>query len=172
MEGTLERLQLTNVLDGFRASRLSGVLHLTRDGATKRVYFKHGQVVYANSDLPEDRLGGLIVRSGKLEQKQLDLACEVRDASELRLGRTLVDMGFLSDSELDGHTKEQVELIIRSVISWESGSFRTELNESPVDEDLQRTDISVENVVLDVVRALEDEDAIRAGIARLPGSTM
>ncbi len=170
MEGTLQPLQLTEVLDGFRASRRSGIVHLARDGATKRVYFKDGRVVYADSDLGEDRLGELIVRSGKLKRKELDLACKVREASELRLGRTLVDLGYISDDELDGHIKKQVETIIRSVISWESGSFRTELNESPVDEDLQRADISVENVVLDALRALEDEDSIRAGIGDLNGT--
>ena len=170
MEGTLERLQLTEVFDGFRASRRSGVLHLARDGATKRVYFKDGRVVYANSDLGEDRLGELIVRSGKLKREELDLACKVREASQLRLGRTLVDLGYISDGELDGHIKGQVEIIIRSVISWESASFRTELSESPVDEDLQRADISVENVVLDALRALDDEDSIRAGIGDLNGT--
>ena len=170
MEGTLGRLQLTEVLDGFRASRRSGVLHLARDGATKRVYFKTGRVVYANSDLGEDRLGEFIVRSGKLKRAELDLACQVREASQLRLGRTLVDLGYISDRELDGHVKGQVENIIRSVISWESGSFRTELNESPVEDDLQRADISVENVVLDALRALDDEDTIRAGIGDLNGT--
>lgn len=119
MEGTLERLQVTEVLDGFRASRCSGVLHLARDGATKRVYFKNGRVVYANSDLGEDRLGELIVKSGKLKREELDLACKVREASQLRLGRTLVELGYLSAGELDGHVKGQVELIIRSLISWE-----------------------------------------------------
>ena len=170
MEGTLERLQVTEVLDGFRASRCSGVLHLARDGATKRVYFKNGRVVYANSDLGEDRLGELIVKSGKLKREELDLACKVREASQLRLGRTLVELGYLSAGELDGHVKGQVELIIRSLISWESGSFRTELNASPVDEDLQRADISVENVVLDALRALDDEESIRAGIGDLNGT--
>lgn len=167
MEGTFERLQVAEVLDGFRASRRSGVLHLVRDGATKRVFFKNGRVVYANSDLREDRLGELIVKSGKLKRKELDLACKVRAASQLRLGRTLVELGYLSDGELDGHVKGQVERIIGSLISWESGSFRTELNESPVDEDLQRADISIENVVLDALRSLDDEDAIHAGIGDL-----
>ncbi|TDI38583.1 MAG: DUF4388 domain-containing protein [Acidobacteria bacterium] len=170
MEGTLDRLQLTGVLDGFRASRRSGVLHLARDGATKRVYFKDGRVVYANSDLGEDRLGELIVRSGRLKREELDLACKVREASQLRLGRTLVDLGYMSDGELDGHIKGQVEVIIRSVICWESGSFRTELNERPVDEDLQRSDISVENVVLDALRTIEDVESIRAGIGDLNGT--
>ena len=163
MEGTLERAGLTQALQGFRSGRQTGVLHLDQDGATKRVYFKKGDIVFASSDVGTERLGEILVRSGKLTRSELELACKVRESSHLRLGKTPVDMGYVSDSELDALVKRQVESILLSLILWETGSYRAELRDNALDkkdEDLLRADISTENILLEAVRGLDDSDAI------------
>lgn len=170
MEGTLERAGLTQVLQGFRSGRQTGVLHLDRDGQAKHVYFKNGDIVFASSDVGTERLGEILVRSGKLTRSELEFACKVRESSHLRLGKTLVDMGYVSDSELDALIKRQVESILLSLISWETGSYRAELRDNALDTkdaDLLRADISTENILLETVRGLDDPDAIRNGIGDL-----
>lgn len=170
MEGSLERAGLTRVLQGFRTGRQTGVLHLDQNGQAKHVYFKNGDIVFASSDVGTERLGEFLVRSGKLTRAELELACKVRESSHLRLGKTLVDMGYVSDSELDGLVKQQVESILLSLTSWETGSYRAELRDNaldPKDADLLRADISTENILLETVRGLDDSDAIRSGIGDL-----
>ena len=155
---------------GFRSGRQTGVLHLDQDGATKRVYFKKGDIVFASSDVGTERIGEILARSGKLTRSELELACEVRESSHLRLGKTLVDMGYVSDSELDALVKRQVESILLSLILWETGSYRAELRDNALDEkdeDLLRADISTENILLETVRGLDDSDAIRSSIGNL-----
>ena len=170
MVGNLERAGLTQVLQGFRTGRQTGVLHLDQDGATKHVYFKNGDIVFASSDVGTERLGEILVRNGQLTRAELELACKVRESSHLRLGKTLVDMGYFSASELDALIKRQVESILRSLIPWETGSYRAEFRDNALDqkdEDLLRADISTENILLETVRGLEDSDTIRSGIGDL-----
>ena len=170
MEGTLERAGLTQVIQGFRSSRQTGVLHLDQNGQAKHVYFKNGDIVFARSEDGGERLGEMLVRSGKLTRSELELACKVRESSHLRLGKTLVDMGYVSDGELDATVKRQVESILQSLISWETGTYRAELRDSALEEqdaDLLRADISTENILMETVRGLDDPDAVRRGIGDL-----
>lgn len=170
MEGTVERAGLTRVLQGFRSGRQTGVLHLDQNGRAKHVYFKNGNIVFARSDDGTERLGEMLVRSGKLTRSELELACKVRESSHLRLGKTLVDMGYVSDGELDALVKRQVETILQSLGSWETGSYRTELRDNALEEkdaDLLRADISTENILMETVRGLDDPEAIRRGIGDL-----
>lgn len=170
MEGTLERAGLTQVLQGFRSGRQTGVLHLDQGGQAKHVYFNKGDIVFARSENGTDRLGEILVRSGKLTRPELELACKVRESSHLRIGKTLVDMGYVSDNELDALVKRQVESILQSLISWETGSYRAELRDSALDEqdaDLVRGDISTENILMETVRGLDDPNAVRRGIGDL-----
>jgi curved DNA-binding protein CbpA len=146
------------------------VLHLAQNGATKRVYFKNGDIVFASSDVGTERLGEVLVRNGKLKRAELDLACKVRETSQLRLGRTLVEMGYVSEGELESMVKSQVESILLSMLPWHEGSYRTELCDDPLatqDRDLLREDISTENILLELVRRLDDGAAVRAGIGDL-----
>ena len=139
MEGTVERAGLTQVLQGFRTGRQTGVLHLDQNGATKRVYFKNGDIVFANSDVVADKLGEMLVKNGKLTRSELELAFKAQERSNLRLGKTLVEMGFVTDGELDGLVKAQVDTILSSLIPWETGSYRAEIRDNALeagDEDI------------------------------------
>ena len=169
MEGTLGRVHVTDVLQGLRSARESGVLHITREGRAKHVYLENGAVIFASSDFEDERLGEMLVRAGKIQRADLVLACKVREASRLRLGKTLVDMGYLSETEMDAGVKGQVESILRSVIPWKSGRYRAELGKVSVDADLARSDISTENILLESMRDLRDGEAIRRGIGDLDG---
>jgi hypothetical protein len=123
------------------ASGKSGVLHLSRGSTTKRIYFKDGAIVFASSDDADERLGERLVRAGALKRSELDLACRVLASSHLRLGATLVEMGYLSTDELDRRVKEQITSIVHSLFPWESGVFRAEIRDRPVPPDLERSDL-------------------------------
>ncbi|MGH9334839.1 MAG: DUF4388 domain-containing protein, partial [Vicinamibacteria bacterium] len=169
MEGTLDQTPLPDVLQSLCASGKSGVLHLSKGNTTKRVYFKAGAIVFASSDESEERLGERLVRAGTIKRTDLELACRVTERSRLRLGATLVEMGYLSPDELDARVKEQVSSIIHSVLPWKSGAYRTELNEEPVEPDLARGDLSTPALLLEGVRLIDDHEKVLRGIGDLDG---
>ena len=169
MEGTLDEIPVPEVVQNFTASGKSGVLHLSRGSTTKRIYFKDGAIVFASSDDTEERLGERLVRAGALKRSELDLACRVLASSHLRLGATLVEMGYLSTDELDRRVKEQITSIVHSLFPWESGVFRTEICDRSVPPDLERSDLSTAWILMEGVRRIEDFATIRRGLGDLEG---
>lgn len=167
LEGTLDGVGLTPVLHELRSGRLSAILHLDHEGTSKRVYFHEGNIVFASSDVGEERLGELLVRDGKLTRDELELACKVRETSTARIGQTLVEMGYVSESELDAHVKAQVEAILRSLLPWQSGFYRAEIIDDSVAADLARRDIPTERILLEAARGLGNTDAMRERIGDL-----
>ena len=53
-----------------------------------------------------------------------------------RLGRTLVALGNLKEEHLDQTINDQIQRIIYSVFSWESGDYQFETIDRPVEDDL------------------------------------
>ncbi len=169
MEGTLDETPVPEVVQSFTASGKSGVLHLSRGSTTKRIYFKDGAIVFASSDDSEERLGERLVRAGALKRSELELACRVLASSSLRLGATLVEMGYLSSDELDRRVKEQITSIVHSLFPWESGVYRTEIKELPVAPDLECSDLSTTRILMEGVRQIEDFATIKRGLGHLEG---
>lgn len=169
MEGNLDETPVPEVLQSFTASGKSGVLHLSREGTTKSIYFKDGSIVFASSDDAEERLGERLVRSGALKRSELDLACRVLASSRLRLGATLIEMGYLSPEDLDRRVKEQITAIVHSLFPWESGVYRTEVREHPIAPDLERRDLSTTRLLMEGVRRIEDFATIRRGLGHAEG---
>ena len=170
MDGTLKEPALTEVLQSLREGRRTGVLHVAQGDATKRVYLEESAIVFASSDLEMERLGELLIREGKLKRSDLDLACKVREMSQLRLGRTLVEMGYLTSEELERRVRQQIVSIILSVFPWEPGKFRTELKDEALAPDLVRRDLSTENILLAGVRLTSNPEVARRGITNLDGA--
>ncbi|MGZ8261086.1 MAG: MSHA biogenesis protein MshE, partial [Caldimonas sp.] len=56
------------------------------------------------------RLGELLVRQQLLSAEQLDAALERQRASGLKLGRTLVDLGFVSEEQICGALARQMRI--------------------------------------------------------------
>jgi curved DNA-binding protein CbpA len=167
MEGTLSNVPVAGVLQSLHANRETGIVHLSQGVTTKRVYFKSGAIVFASSDELSERLGERLVRSGALPRSALDEACRATATSNLRLGATLVQMGYLSREQLDAKVREQVTSIVESLFPWQSGRYRTELRDNPIDADLARVDLPTIHLLVQGVRRLTDANAIRLGIGDL-----
>ena len=74
MQGNLTQNQLPDVIQSLGRERESGVLQLSRDNVSKRIYFGRGSMVFARSTVHSDRLGEMLVRKGALTRSNLALA--------------------------------------------------------------------------------------------------
>lgn len=111
---------LADVLGWIHEAGRSGYLAFASGGAEKGVYFSRGEVVFAESNRPEDRLGASLLRAGALTADQL-AEVESRFHERTRFGRIVVELGFLSPRELWGGVKQQVEDIVRSLFVDQAG---------------------------------------------------
>lgn len=77
----------------------------------RTIYLENGQIAFAQSTHPLDKLTTLLVERGKLTQAQLDYALQNLKPG-LSIGRNLIEMGFITQRDLLEVAKAQVERVV------------------------------------------------------------
>lgn len=160
MQGDLTRDALGDVIRKLYVNRKSGILHLTQDKTSKRIYFRKGSMIFANSDVETDRLGEFLIRQQLIDREAFERASRVMRETGNRFGRTLVELGFATPEEMEGKVVDQIQTIIYSLFSWTSGDYRFEQHESPVDEDIV-LNLSTADIILEGTRRMDDMTKVR-----------
>lgn len=111
---------LADLLSLVHRAGKSGYLLFAFQNEEKAVYLSRGEVVFAESNLPADRLGDCLLRAGLIDQDQLELA-ESRYHPQTRFGKVVVELGVLTPRDLWNGVKSQVEEIVRSLFSYGAG---------------------------------------------------
>ncbi|HXV60542.1 MAG TPA: DUF4388 domain-containing protein [Vicinamibacteria bacterium] len=155
MQGNLTDETLADVIRKLYANRRSGILHLVRDRVSKRIYFRKGSIIFANSDVDEDRLGQFLIRENVLDDDKFDKTSETMKQTGNRFGRTVVALGFATPEEMTAKVTEQIQGIIYSVFTWDHGNYRFEQHENPVDEDIV-LNLSTADVILEGTRRMNN----------------
>jgi len=166
MRGTLTPDTLARVLRGIALSRKEGILHLSSESVSKRVYFKGGSIIFAGSDDEQERLGEVLVRAGKLERPDLELALRVMKQTGESLGKTVVEMGFTSFPDISAHALERTKSIIASVFLWQRGTFYFEERPTTISDEMA-LDLSATEAILAAVRNIAEPEIARRGIGDL-----
>lgn len=111
---------LADLLQLVHAAGKSGFLLFQFGADEKAVYLSRGEVVFAESNLEADRLGLSLLRAGKIDRDALASA-ESRFHPMTRLGKILVELGYLTPRDLWDGVKTQVEDIVRSLFAYTAG---------------------------------------------------
>jgi len=133
--GSLAAASFAEVAQLVCGSLKTGVLHLSLgDGAgrhRKAIQVRDGQVVFASSSDPRDRLGPVLVRTGICEAAQVE-RCGKLVAPGRPLGQVLVEEKILSAGQLYEAIAAQVREIFLSAFEAPGGEFL--FREEPLDE--------------------------------------
>ncbi|MFQ5791760.1 MAG: protein kinase, partial [Acidobacteriota bacterium] len=166
LQGSLSEKTLAEVIRELYVNRKTGILHIKRDGVTKRVYFKKGSIIFANSDVNADRLGEFLIRIGEIERSTFDLASQVMKDTGKRFGKTVVDLGYMSDDKMNGLVIQQIEAILFSLFDWDSGQYNFERLDNPVEEDIV-LNLSTADTILEGIRRMSSPETIRRALGDL-----
>jgi Domain of unknown function (DUF4388) len=129
VEGSLGQRDFPHLVQDLAKRRWSGELTLTHRGI-RRVVVNEGRLVFATSSAPDDRLGELLLRRGRISLRQLvDAGRAVRPGQ--RLGTILVHDGVLTPKELVASVVEHTQEIIYGAFQWTEGRFALEPGHSP-----------------------------------------
>jgi hypothetical protein len=139
-----------------RRRTATGVLTLRAGAVTKSIYVKEGQIIFATSTEPHDRLGEILVKSGKITRDHLEQALQIYQKSGglKKLGAILVEKGFLPPKELFDGLKIQVKEIILSLFLWSSGEYRFEESLPP---DIIQLHIDFEALISEIIERIKLE---------------
>lgn len=124
-----DRLGNTSMLDVLMrvlSQRETGVLFAEReeDGETarKELYFVEGKLHHVASSNASELLGEYLVRRGKLEREELDLALAVLPRYGGRMGDTLISMGLVGPVDIFRAIREQGRDRVADLFSWKRGT--------------------------------------------------
>lgn len=159
LKGLLAELPVPELLQHLDQVRATGILTLVSGGARKALYLKDGRVVFASSNLPNDRLGEILIREGKITVEEYETSIRTISKGK-RQGKALVEMGALSPKDLWEGVQFQVREIVYSVFQWEEGHFHFEESTLPEKERIT-VDLGVVELVLAGIRRVEAHGRIQ-----------
>ncbi len=108
--------------------RETGVLFAERAEATvkggrKELYFVAGKLHHVASSNASELLGEYLVRRGKLEREELDLALAVLPRYGGRMGDTLISMGLVGPVDIFRAIRDQGRDRVADLFSWKGGTL-------------------------------------------------
>jgi len=160
LAGSLSSLSAAEVA-GFIVSGIrSGRLIFTRGNVRKVLHFRDGEVVFASSTEPWERLGAALVLLELVTREQLDAALkEVRPGT--KLGQVLTANGVLTPAQLYSGMTWLVREILLDLFTETEGQLLF-LEDAPLPEDVLKLPDATKDLVLQGIGRGEEVRRLRA----------
>jgi hypothetical protein len=158
LQGTIKDFGLSDIFQLIGIQRKTGILTLENTEDTVTVHFFEGQVVGADTRLRnlEDLLGGVLVRTGRITEEQLQEALRVQKKTLQRLGYLLVQSGFINENDLKEALRVQVTQIVYRLFRWREGSYRfTPVEHLEYDRE-HFVPVSAETILMEGARMIDE----------------
>lgn len=124
LQGSIEGFGIADLFSLLNMSRRDGMLLLAADQIQKTVYFRRGEIVFAGSNQPEDRLGQVLYRTGKLSLEGLrEAERDLRSQPGRRFGALLLERQLIDANTLTWGLRYQIEEIVYSLFRLRQGHF-------------------------------------------------
>jgi septal ring-binding cell division protein DamX len=134
-----------------------GTLRLHAGGATRVVYFRRGDIASAASNADADRLHNMLIKEGRLTAPQVDMA-RSRLRPGVTLGKTLIELGFLTPSELLQGARRQVRQILAACFALTDGVYQA--IPGPLPPEVTNLGLPVRRLIFDALMEAGDRRAI------------
>jgi uncharacterized protein DUF4388 len=163
-EGSLAERDVPELVQVVHERRWTGVLTVTHMGVGKTVNVQDGRLVFASSSSPDERLGVLLHRRGKVSLRQLTEAGDAVKPGK-RLGTILVERGLLDPKDLVKAVMDHTQEIIYGAFLWTEGRYRL-LAQGASSESITLK-MSTPEIILEGIRRIEAWSRIDRGVGGL-----
>ncbi len=153
-EGVLSNITFPSLVYSILRRADTGVLRVQEHGVEKSLYIRDGRPVFAGSTDPEDRLGVLYLKRGRLSLAGLLTAEEKARTQKKRLGTVLVEMALIGPEDLVEGVLDQVRRIILSLFQWTQGRYKYTPGPLPTEEVITLK-LDADRTLLEGVRGIE-----------------
>lgn len=134
--GDLSRTSFAALLEFLHREAKTGVLVMERDREKKWIHWNAGEIVFARSNVPGDRIGRVLVEASLVGEAEVERAAgESGPGKRKRLGGVLMDRGLVTFDQLYWAGVFQVQRIVLGVAAWNEGTFL--FREGPLPEHLK-----------------------------------
>ncbi len=154
LAGTLGDVSLPELLSFFNMFRKTGILRFRLPGGEKSLTLREGEIVHATSTFPEEELGEILFRLGKISREDLDRARQLA-TSRNPIGKVLVEKQMVTPKDLWQATHYQAEQIVFHLLRHDCGSFSWE--PGLPDKDVPSTlSMNTQNLIMEGLRQADE----------------
>ncbi|HYS06304.1 MAG TPA: DUF4388 domain-containing protein [Candidatus Dormibacteraeota bacterium] len=166
LKGTLKDFSLADIFQLIGIQHKTGVLTLKSDKEVVTVSFVEGNVVSADAlhRRLEDRIGTVLVKSGRITEAQLQEALRIQKSTLKRMGNILVENKFIDPNILREALQIQISHMVHRLFRWRDGEYDFS-QEERVDYDKEHVvPMSAESILMEGARILDEWPMIEKGI--------
>jgi tetratricopeptide (TPR) repeat protein len=167
IRGSLKEASVPDVLQLLALGQKTGCLSIIDRSNIAHVYFDRGNICYASIVNRRDRLGDILVKSGKISQEQLDRAIQAQARRrDKRLGELLIEQGSITREDLEHFMRVQIEEAVYFLFTWTQGTFNFEADVVPEQQDMLLS-INPQSLLLEGARRVDEWSLIAKKIPSL-----
>lgn len=166
LKGTIKDFSLADIFQLIGIQRKTGILTLQRDHELVTVSFVGGNVVgaeWANRRL-EERLGTVLVKSGRVSEGQLRQALKIQRNTLKRLGHVLVEIRAIDAESLRDALDTQISQTVYRLFRWNTGDYHFAQEDRVDYDEAHITPMSAESILMEGARILDEWPMIEKGI--------
>jgi hypothetical protein len=158
--GSLEDLNLGDILQIISLSQKSGVLALKTSGCDGRIVFVDGLVRGAAIKGGPEDLRGVLVGGGFMSEDEFAAAAEHAASRGCSLPEAVAEVGSLTAERVESLCREAIESAVITMFSWTKGDFSFDVRSEPAPGDpelLAPNGVNAQYLAMEGAR-LRDED--------------
>lgn len=161
-------MQLGELLQWLSLGSKTGTLLIDGHGVEKRLYFQDGRIASTSSSDQREYLGHFLVSHGFITEEELKMAMEVQEESQILLGKILVMINAIAESDLLRLMKKKAEESIYDIFLWPEGEFEFVEGQLP-DQKMVPLSLDVTGIIMEGTRRYDEWQVIRQ---RVPDSSV
>jgi hypothetical protein len=148
--------------------RRSGDREVRSGRVVKTLFFDHGRIVFAASNLKKDRLGECLVEVGRITAEDAERAQSLMHAEgrRRRFGEALVRAGLMDEPEVGRAVARQVDQVVRSLFRFTDGVASFEERRCPIPLEYM-VSLSVDRLLYEGIRTMRAEELVLRGLGDL-----
>jgi tetratricopeptide (TPR) repeat protein len=155
LEGNINNLSIPSILTTLFKQKRTGTLKISKESFAKNLYIQSGQVIFASSSYNDDRLGEILLKTGKINLQQYDKSVELLKETGKRQGTILVELGYLSPVDLTWGVRYQVKEIVYSLFQLEDAAYEFIPDAVPPDEVIT-LNMSLGRIISEGIRRIDN----------------
>jgi hypothetical protein len=160
VSGTLKSMLPGDLLQWLSLGQKTGTLLLRNKAVEKKIFFKNGRVISSASNDPREYLGQFLMSHGYLTEPELMKAMEVQMQSGILLGKILVMIDVINETDLHRLMRLKAEEEIYDIFLWQDGEFQFVDDALPTMEMIPLV-VDVTGIIMEGTRRVDEWQRIR-----------
>lgn len=141
---------------------VTGALRFVSGGVERTLYFAQGRPIVVTSNVPEERIGQILIRKGMLAPQELEQALKLAAKKGKRLAEIIVEMGVMTQRDHDEELASQYAERALALFAWSEAAI--EFQPHPAPDELVQIRLAPERIVVEGLRRYYDAQRLEIAL--------